>query len=80
MASNRTTETLREMLFETAESLRAGKISVQDAKAMVSVAGAIVKTAELEIQYAEVLHKMDASENGVNPGPMLLTQDAGKKD
>jgi hypothetical protein len=72
--STRTTETLRETLFDTIENLVAGRTGPKEAAQVANLADKIIKTADLEIKYAEKLAALDAGDTGVSPGPMLLTQ------
>lgn len=70
----RTTEDLREILFNTLDDVRSGKIDHQQARAVGDLAGRIVDTAELELSYANTLERLDGGVSGVSPGRLLLTQ------
>ena len=73
MADQQTTETLRSTLFEVIKGLKAGNIEADDAKVIAILADRIIKTAELEIKYAETVSRLDLADTGVSPGPLLLT-------
>lgn len=73
-----TTQDLREILIETIRDLRAGNIRTSDARAVGDLAEKILNTADLELRYALTISKLDKDNQGVSPGPLLLT-DASKE-
>lgn len=75
---HRTTETLRDVLFQTLDDLREHKISDKDALAVCKLSAEIVKTAELELRMATTVSALDKQDQGVGVGPLLLT--AEKKE
>lgn len=70
----RTTESLRETLFDTLDQLSTGETTPQQAAQVANLAQVIIKTAELEIKYVLTLDKLDRGEQGLSPGPLLLAQ------
>lgn len=68
----RTTETLRETLFEVMDRIMEGTIEVKEAKAVCDTAGRIIESAELEISIAEFYAKHDAKGTDVSIGRHLL--------
>lgn len=74
MNKSRTTADLRNLLWETIDGVRAGEVTPTAAKAVALGVEKIIETAELETRYAELLSRLDKDDQGVNPGPMLLTQ------
>ena len=73
MSEKRTTETLRATLFDTLEMVKNGDMPPNDAKAIALIADNIIDTAELELRYSEVLSRLDMEDQGISPGPLLLT-------
>ena len=71
---------LRAMLFETLEDVKAGRVDTATAKTVASLASEIVKTAELELRYAQTLSRLDRDQQGIIPGPMLLVSKGGPMD
>lgn len=69
----RTTETLRASLFDTLEAVRSGKMDPHQASAVAKVAEKIIQTAQLELEYAEMVSRLDKMGQGVSPGPLVLT-------
>lgn len=67
-----TTQSLRETLFSTIDGVLEGSIDTKKAAAVANLADKVIKSADLEIKYSEHVSKMDAVENGVAPGPMML--------
>lgn len=78
--STKTTADLRAMLFETLEDVKAGRVDTATAKTVASLASEIVKTAELELRYAQTLSRLDRDQQGIIPGPMLLVSKGGPMD
>lgn len=71
-----TTADLRATLFQCIEAVKAGQMDPATAKTVAVLASEMVKTAQLELQYAQVVTKLDQHEGGVSPGPLLLTEQA----
>lgn len=78
MSKHRTTEDLREILFETIDDVRSGKLETKEAGIVLKLAEQVCKTAELEIQYALADDKLLRNEQGERMGGgigrILLTQ------
>ncbi len=72
---HRTTEDLRDTLFDTIDGVRSGHIDTRQAKAVSDLADKIIKTADLEMDYARTCDQLDKSDNGILPRPMLLTSE-----
>lgn len=70
----RTSEDLRETLFDTIEKVRNREMDPKDANTIASLADRIIKTVEVELDYALACSKLDKQDQGVSPGPLLLTQ------
>lgn len=51
MSKNRTIVDLRETMFDTLADLRAGKITVEQAKAVSDISQTIINTAKVEVDY-----------------------------
>lgn len=75
---NRTTATLREILFEALEKVKAGDMQAREAKAMADLSDRIIRTAEIELKYSEVVSRLDKEDQGISPGPLLLTTESSK--
>lgn len=73
MATARTTETLRSLLFDAIEAVRAGTMDTNKAKSIALLAEKMIATADLELRYSEVVSKLDKDDQGITPGPLLLT-------
>lgn len=71
--TQRTTEDLRAMLFSAMERVDNGTMEPRAAKELSTLADRIIKTAEIELRYALVCSQLDRDEQGINPGPLLLT-------
>jgi len=69
----KTTESLRETLFDTLDKLTKREIDVSEATAITKIADSIIKTADIELKYAATVDKLDAHDQGISPGPLLLT-------
>lgn len=72
--THRTTETLRESLFQAIEDVRTGAIDRFQAREIGNLADKIVKSAEIELRYALTLSNLDRQDQGISPGPLLLTK------
>ena len=70
----RTSEDLRELLFDTIERVRGGSIEPKEASIVATLADKIIRTVEVEINYAVACSQLDKDDQGINPGPLLLTQ------
>jgi len=75
MARKHTTESLRSDLFEVMRDLRNGKIDPEMAAQVVRVSDQIIKTADLELKYAQTLSQLDKDGQKIEPGRMLLADD-----
>jgi len=64
---------LRETLFDTLEKVKSGEIDPSEAKAIALLADKIIDTAEIELKYSEIVSKLDKEDQGISPGPLLLT-------
>ena len=71
--ANETTESLRAILFDSIEKVRSGDMTVKEAKAVVDLSDRIISTAEVELRYSEVVSRLDKDDQGISPGPLLLT-------
>lgn len=67
-----TTESLRNDLFGVIDDLREGKIDHETAGQIVKLSDQIIKTADLELKYAETVSKLDKDNQGITPGRMML--------
>lgn len=70
---NKTTADLREELFRTIEGVRDGSITPAAAKSIGGLAENIIATADLEMRFSELVNKLDKDDQGISPGPLLLT-------
>lgn len=70
MGTARTSASLRDILFDEIDKLRAGKSNPKQAKAVAVLAQNIIKSAEVELVY----QKMKINDPNVNKTPMLLGQ------
>lgn len=73
MNEQRTTEDLRRILFDCIEKVQAGTMDHLGAREVATLADRIIKTAEIEIRYALACSTLDRQEQGISPGPLLLT-------
>lgn len=73
MSKQRTTASLRELLFESIEAVKGGSMVVEQAKSVALLAEKIIGTARLELEYAMTVSHLDSQEQGISPGPILLT-------
>lgn len=73
--TNRTTESLREMLFSAIENIADGKMDPDDGKVISLLSERIIKSAELEIKFSETTSRLDKEDQGINIGPVLLTSE-----
>lgn len=71
----KTTETLRETLFDTLDDLKAGRIDHKEATVISKLADSIIKTADIELKYSKTISTLDKQDQGISPGPLLLTQE-----
>ena len=70
---SKTTKDLRQALFDTIEGVTKGTIETKDALAISKLADNIIKTADLELRHAQVISTLDKDDQGITPGPLLLT-------
>lgn len=76
---HRTTETLREMLFDAIEQVRDGTMDPRIGKNIADLADRIIKSAEIELKFSQTVSRLDAQGQGISPGPLLLTKEEPKK-
>lgn len=74
----RTTETLREELFQAIKKVREKTMDAEDAKVIATLADKIIAAAKIEMDYALVLSKLDSDKTEIPVGPMLLTKSGDK--
>jgi len=72
---NKTTADLRATLFQTIEALQKGEITAHEAKAVSNLSDQIIKTASLELEYSKTVSHLDKEDQGISPGPLLLTNE-----
>lgn len=72
MARKHTTESLRSDLFDVIKELREGTMDAETANQIVKVSDQIIKTADIELKYAQTLSQLDKEGQGIEPGKMLL--------
>lgn len=70
---NKTTADLRDEMFRTIEGVRNGSITPAAAKAVGHLAEKIIDTADLEMRFSELVSRLDKDDQGIHPGPILLT-------
>ena len=75
-SETRTTETLREILFKTLDGVSQGTTDLKTAQQVANLADKILKTADIELKYSLTVSRLDKQEQGISPGPLLLTQKA----
>lgn len=73
MSAHRTTETLRDLLFDAIDKTINGTITPADARNVALLADKIIDTARLELQYSETVSRLDQQGQGISTGPVLLT-------
>ena len=73
MTEQRTTQDLRTILFDSIEKVRDGAMTTTEAGAVSKLATNIINTAELEIKYSQAVSRLDKDDQGISPGPLLLT-------
>lgn len=71
--SAKTTQTLREILFDAIEKVRDGKMDRAAAREIGTLADRIIQTAEIELRYSLAVSRLDKDGQGISPGPLLLT-------
>jgi hypothetical protein len=54
-------DALRTHLFDTLQSLKDGKVSIEKAKAISDVAQTIINTAKVEVEYAKATGKKNST-------------------
>jgi hypothetical protein len=73
--TKRTSEDLREILFDSIDRVRQGSMEPKEAAIISNLADRIIRTVEVELNYALACSKLDKDDQGVSPGPLMLTQD-----
>jgi len=74
----KTTADLRAILFDCIEKVKAGTMDTTSAKQIAALSMSIVKTAELEVQFALAQNSLDGKDHGINIGPLTLTNQVQK--
>lgn len=72
--TEKTSEGLRNTLFDAIDKLRSGKIKPQEAKAMASLAGQIISTVNMEIAIAQLRREYPADTPLIVPPPLRLAK------
>lgn len=72
--SNRTTEDLRETLFDCIEQVKAGTLDTKQSREVVNLAKVVLDSARLELDHSQLLSRLDKDGQEVKTGPILLTQ------
>ena len=75
MNGNKTTASLRGVLLDSIERVRSGGMEPREAKAIADLADRIIETADLELRYSEIVSRLDKDDQGISPGPLLLTSE-----
>ena len=71
---SKTTEDLRQMLFDTIEGVKSGDVTVQQARAIGDTAQKIIDSVDIELRYALTQSNLDKQDQGITAGRVLLTQ------
>ena len=74
MSKHRTTEDLRETLFDVIDRLKENKMETRVASGIVNAAKTIIDTAQLELNASLVSLRLESVKTGVHFGPLLLTK------
>lgn len=74
MSKGKTTEDLRAILFDAIDSVKTGKMSVQEGREVGNLAGRIIETADLELRWSLAVSKLDKDDQKVTPGAVPLTK------
>lgn len=74
MPKTQTTADLRATLFDAIEMVKSNRMDTATAKTIATLASEIVKTAQLEMQYAQTVSLLDKHDQGICPGPLLLVE------
>lgn len=69
---NRTTQGLRDILFEEIEELRSGDGDPQKSLAVANLAKQIINTAKVELDFVRVIQSQEANGTPVKLGQMVL--------
>lgn len=69
----KTSQDLREILFDTIEKVRSGEMRASEARAVSDLAEKVLDTVEAELRYSRECDRLDQSPTGISPGPLLLT-------
>ena len=70
---HRTTEDLRNVLFEAIEGVRSGDMTPSQGNLVVKLASAILDSAKVELDASLVAMRLELSKTDVKYGPILLT-------
>jgi len=71
--TGKTTQDLRQTLFDAIEAVSSGKMETKDALTISKLADNIIKTADLELRYSKTCSELDMENQGITTGPILLT-------
>ena len=68
----RSSSGLRDLLFDTIDRLRTGKVTVGEARAIAALAGQVVNTVHMEIAIANLRRDYPADTKLLVPPPLVL--------
>lgn len=71
----RTTQGLRDILFDEIEELRSGKGEAAKSMAVANLAKQIINTAKVELDFIRVIHSQEEAGNAVQLGNLILGSD-----
>jgi hypothetical protein len=71
-AKQRTTASLRDILFEEIEAARTKDFDPSRARSVAALSREILSTARLELQFHEMVHRMKGEGADVNFAPLVL--------
>lgn len=74
MAEQRTTEDLRNTLMNAIDKVEAGQMDDKTARTIATLADKVISTAKLELEYSLAVSRLDKDDQGISPGPLLLTR------
>ena len=75
-----TTQTLRETLIDCINEVRSGRMESKQARDISALAGRVIETAKLEIEFAVNQSKLDRDDQGISAGPILLGESVETAD
>lgn len=74
-----TTADLRESLLKAIEGVEAGTMDSKTARDIAALADKVIQVSMLELKYSEVVSKLDRQDQGITPGPLMLTNGKPKE-